>query len=283
MAIGGTIFITHDPPMRHKPILVKIMHFRLLEILEEKKQEVTQLKRNGISSPGQRDIPEIRDFKSAISQPARINLIAEIKFASPSAGMIREKTDPITIGRIYERAGAAAISLLTDQKFFHGHLENLPGVKQAITLSVLRKDFIIDEIQIREALAWGADAILLIVRILSKAQLKELLQVCHENNLAALVEVHDRKDLEKALDAQAVIIGINNRDLDTFEINLQTTPKLASQIPEGHIIVGESGIHDPQDIEALKGSKVNAVLVGSSLMSSGDFESKTRELVESGK
>ena len=132
-------------------------------------------------------------------------------------------TDPVKIGRIYEQAGAAAISLLTDQKFFQGHLENLPRVKQAVNLPVLRKDFIIDEIQIREALVWGADAILLIVRILSEAQFKELLQVCHEQGLAALVEVHDREDLEKALDSKAEIIGINNRDLDTFEINLQTT------------------------------------------------------------
>ena len=131
------------------------MHSRLLEILEVKKQEVATLKKNGIPLPVQKDIPMTRDFSSAISQPGRINLIAEIKFASPSAGMIREKTDPIKIGRIYEQAGAAAISLLTDQKFFHGHLENLPGVKQAVNLPVLRKDFIIDEIQIREALAWG--------------------------------------------------------------------------------------------------------------------------------
>ncbi|OGP50759.1 MAG: hypothetical protein A2Y79_04620 [Deltaproteobacteria bacterium RBG_13_43_22] len=259
------------------------MHSRLIEILEAKKQEVAQLKKKGISSPGQRDIPGIRDFKSAISKPGRINLIAEIKFASPSAGTIREKSNPMKIGQIYERAGAAAISLLTDQKFFHGHLENLPGVKQAVDLPVLRKDFIIEEIQIREALAWGADAILLIVRILSEAQLKELLHVCHENGLAALVEVHDREDLEKALHSKAEIIGINNRDLDTFEINLQTTQKLAALIPEGHIIIGESGIHRPQDIVDLKGSGINAVLVGSSLMSSDDIESKTREMIEAGK
>ena len=266
-----------------RTISVTSMHSRLIEILEAKKQEVARLKKMGITYPGQMGIPGIRDFKSAISQPGRINLIAEIKFASPSAGMIREKTDPIKIGQIYEQAGAAAISFLTDQKFFNGHLENLPGVKQAINLPVLRKDFIIDEIQIREALTWGADAILLIVRILSKTQLKELLQVCHENSLAALVEVHDRKDLEKAIDSKAEIIGINNRDLDTFEINLQTTFALVTQIPEGHIIVGESGIHNQIDIEGLKGTKVNAVLVGSSLMSSEDIEEKTREMVEAGR
>jgi indole-3-glycerol phosphate synthase len=259
------------------------MHSRLIEILKEKKQEVAHLKKNGIPLPVQRELPGIRDFKSAISRPGRINLIAEIKFASPSAGTIRETTDPVKIGRIYEQAGAAAISLLTDQKFFHGHLENLPGVKKAVNLPVLRKDFIIDEIQIREALAWGADAILLIVRILSQAQFKELLRVCYEKGLPALVEVHDREDLKTALDSKTEIIGINNRDLDTFEINLQTTGRLAALIPPGHIIVGESGIHNPKDLEALKGLGINAVLVGSSLMSSKNIESKTREMVEAGK
>ncbi len=258
------------------------MHSRLIEILKEKKQEVAHLKKNGIPLPVQRELPGIRDFKSAISRPDRINLIAEIKFASPSAGTIREMTDPVKIGRIYEQAGAAAISLLTDQKFFQGHLKNLPDVKQATNLPVLRKDFIIDEIQIREALAWGADAILLIVRILSENQLKEILQVCQENNLSALVEVHDRQDLETALEAKADIIGINNRNLDTFEINLQTTYNLAALIPEGHIIVGESGLHTPEDINGLKGTKINAVLVGSSLMKSDDIESKTREMIEAG-
>jgi indole-3-glycerol phosphate synthase len=259
------------------------MHVRLIEILEEKKQEAARLKKNGIPSPIQIKIPGIRDFKSAISQPGKINLIAEIKFASPSAGMIREKTDPVKIGKTYEKAEAAAISLLTDQKFFHGQLENLPKVKQAIGLPILRKDFLIDEIQIRETLTWGADAVLLIVRILSGAQLNELLGACYEYGLAALVEVHDRDDLNKALNAGAQIIGINNRDLDTFEINLGTTPELAGLIPKGRVIVGESGIHHPEDIKALKGLNINAVLVGSSLMSSDDIEGKTIEMVEAGR
>jgi indole-3-glycerol phosphate synthase len=258
------------------------MHSRLLAIIEEKKQEVTRLKKKGIASPGPRAIPGIRDFKSAISRPGRINLIAEIKFASPSAGTIRENTDPVKIGQIYERCGAAAISLLTDQKFFHGHLENLPEVKRAISLPVLRKDFIIDEIQIREALVWGADAVLLIVRILSPGQLKELLQVCYENGSAALVEVHSPDDLGKALDSGAEIIGINNRDLDTFAINLRTTQELAVRIPQDRIIVGESGIHDKKDMVGLKDSRVNAVLIGSSLMGSDDIDIKTREMVEAG-
>lgn len=258
------------------------MHLRLLEILEEKKREVTGLKEQGIPTPGEKDLPGIRDFKSAIARPGRINLIAEIKFASPSAGTIREKTDPVEIGRIYERAGVAAISLLTDQKFFQGHLEYLPRVKEAVSLPVLRKDFIIDEIQIREALVWGADAVLLIARILSQIQLRELLQVCAETGLAALVEVHDLEDLEKALNTKAEIIGINNRDLDTFEIDLRTTYELARKIPKDRILVGESGIRNRQDLGNLKKARANAVLIGSSLMGSKDLESRTREMVEAG-
>jgi indole-3-glycerol phosphate synthase len=251
--------------------------------MEEKKREVSLLKQKGLTAPEVSEPPEIRDFKSAISRPGRINLIAEIKFASPSAGTIREKTDPAQIGRTYERSGAAAISLLTDQKFFHGHLEYLPLVKQAVNLPILRKDFIIDKIQILQAFIWGADAVLLIARILSEAQLKEFLQVCQEHGLAALVEVHDREDLEKALEAKTEIIGINNRDLETFTINLNTTWELSARIPAGHIIVGESGFNGPKDIESLKGSRVNAVLIGSSLMGSDDLESKTREMIEAGR
>jgi indole-3-glycerol phosphate synthase len=258
------------------------MHLRLLEIIEEKKREVARLKAEGIAIPKEKNLPGIRDFKSAIARSGRINLIAEIKFASPSAGTIREKADPAGIGRIYERAGAAAISLLTDRKFFQGHLEYLPQVKEAVNLPILRKDFIIDEIQIREALVWGADAVLLIARILSRVQLKELLQVCAESGLAALVEVHDLEDLEKALATRAEIIGINNRDLDTFEIDLRTTYALARKVPKDRILVGESGFRDPDDLEGLKEVGVNAVLIGSSLMASDNLEGKTREMVEAG-
>ena len=258
------------------------MHSRLVEILKEKKKEVARLKKNGIPSPPQPGIPVMRNFKSAISRPDRINLIAEIKFASPSAGHIREKSQPEGIGRSYERAGAAAISLLTDKEFFQGDLKNLPGVKQNITLPVLRKDFIIEEIQIREALAWGADAVLLIVKILSKSQLKELLQVCSVHNLPALVEVHDPEDLEIALDSRAEIIGINNRNLDTFEVDLRTTVQMVPRVPAGPVIVSESGIHTAEQVRQLRKVRVNAVLIGSSLMGSQDLELKTREMVEAG-
>ena len=258
------------------------MHSRLKEILAEKRKEVEVLKKRGVSTGRENDIPPTRDFRGAISMPRRIGLIAEIKFASPSAGVIREETDPITIGQIYEEAGAAAISLLTDKKYFHGDLHYLPQLKRAVSLPILRKDFIIDELQVRESLVWGADAVLLIVRILSKQQLTRLLDTCQELGLAALTEVHDGDEVQRAIECGAEIIGINNRDLDTFEVDLQTTVKLAPLVPDRCILVGESGIGDGTDIRRLDGMGLNAVLVGSALMKSDDVGKKTREMVEAG-
>jgi len=257
------------------------MHKKLLEIIEEKKKEVAILKKDGIRPPDG-EIPPLRDFKDALSRPGRINLIAEIKFASPSAGNIREKTDPSAIGMIYEQAGAAAISLLTDKKFFQGDIAYLPALKRSISLPILRKDFIIDGIQVKEASSYGADAVLLIARILSGRQLKELIALCRELGTAPLIEVHDREDIDKAITCGADIIGVNNRDLDTFEIDNKNTYRLAPLIPEGSVIVGESGINDEKDIAALKGIPVNAVLVGSVLMKSNDIAGITGGLVKAG-
>jgi len=255
------------------------MHQKLREIIEEKQQEVARLK-NVTLWGMDNDLPHLRDFKAAISMPGRINLIAEIKFASPSAGLIREKTDPTSIGRIYEGAGAAAISLLTDKRFFQGDLNNLPLLKKAVSLPILRKDFIIDEIQVRESYYFGADAILLIARILPREQLKDLIDLCRDMKLTPLTEVHDMADLDKAIECGADVIGINNRDLDTFEVDIDTTFTLAPMVPEDCIVVSESGINDREDIRALKGAGINAVLVGSALMKSDDPAAKTREMVE---
>ena len=257
------------------------MHQKLKEIIEQKYKEVAVLKKEGIPDIDC-EIPPLRDFKKAISAPGKINLISEIKFASPSAGSIRDACDPVEIGVTYEKAGASAISFLTDRKFFNGDIKNLPPVKRAVSLPVLRKDFIIDEIQIREAAIYGADAVLLIVRILDADRLKDLIKFCSELGLAALTEVHDKKDLDMALECGADIIGINNRDLDTFQVNISTTRELAEHVPESCILVSESGILNSEHIEILKGKGINAVLVGSALMSSGDVEGKARELVEAG-
>jgi indole-3-glycerol phosphate synthase len=257
------------------------MHQKLIEIIEEKKIEVAKLKREGIIPPDG-DIPGLRDFKAAISKPGRINLIAEIKFVSPSAGAIREKTDPAAIGKIYEGAGASAISLLTDRKFFQGDMVYLPVVRRAVSLPVLRKDFIIDEIQVKEAALYGADAALLIARILTTEQLKNLIIACRELGPAPLTEVHDMDDLNKAMECGADIIGINNRDLDTFHIDIHNTFKLAPLTPGGCVLVGESGIENEEDVRALKGTGVNAVLVGSALMKSTDIGVKTSAFVKAG-
>ncbi|MDX1708213.1 MAG: indole-3-glycerol phosphate synthase TrpC [Desulfobacterales bacterium] len=258
------------------------MHQRLNEILAQKRDEVTRLKR---SMPHNRDNerPPLRDFKSAISIPQQVNLIAEIKFASPSAGLIREKADPVAIGRIYEEAGAAAISLLTDQRFFKGDIAQLPRLKKAISLPILRKDFIIDAIQIREAFLYGADALLLIARILSQQQLAEYIMLCRKLGMAPLTEVHSKEDLEKAVASGAEIIGINNRDLDNFIVDMNTTFELAPLIPNHCVGVCESGVSGEEDIVALKTTSIHAVLVGSSLMQSEDPGLKTQKIVRAGK
>jgi indole-3-glycerol phosphate synthase len=259
------------------------MNSRLAEIIAEKHREVHRLKKVGPPRNGIRDVSPVRDFRGAISVPNRVNLIAEIKFASPSMGIIRKEGDPLLIGQTYEEAGAAAISLLTDKRFFKGDLESLPRLKKAVSLPVLRKDFIVDEIQVRESFIYGADAILLIVHLLSQQQLKSLMNLCKDLGMVALVEVHDREDLEKALECEAEIIGINNRNLETFEVDLSTTVELVPLVPNRHIIVSESGISNGNDIQVLMRSRVQAVLVGSSIMKSDDVLGKARELVFAGK
>ncbi|MBW2143406.1 MAG: indole-3-glycerol phosphate synthase TrpC [Deltaproteobacteria bacterium] len=259
------------------------MHSRLVEILDEKQREVERLKKKGLPDESQAEGLEIRNFKSALSTPGRTDLIAEIKFASPSAGVIREKSDPLLIGRMYDEAGAAAISLLTDEKFFGGNLQNLTPLKKAVTLPILRKDFIIHEIQVRESLLFGADAILLIVRILSGQQLKDLLAAARESGLAVLTEVHDTADLETAIDCGAEIIGINNRNLDTFEVDVKTTLEIAPLVPDNHVVVSESGIFTGEDIGRVKRCGVQAVLVATSIMKSDNPADKVKELVKAGR
>jgi indole-3-glycerol phosphate synthase len=259
------------------------MHSQLLRILREKEREVAHLKKEGIATGWEMNALPVRDFKAAISVPGRISLIAEIKFASPSEGTICKDGDPIEMGHIYEGAGAAAISLLTDKRFFNGDINRLPRLKNAISLPILRKDFIIDAVQVRESLLYGADSVLLLARILSREHLKELLGLCLEFGMAGLTEIHDRDDLEKAVDCGAEIIGINNRDLDTFKVDLKTTLDLAPMIPERCILVSESGISGEGDIRLLKGCGIEAILVGTSLMKTKDLKAKTRELVEAGR
>jgi indole-3-glycerol phosphate synthase len=272
-------------------------------IVEEKKREVARLPARLIAAGDLRDAllerDEQRDFLAALRKPRHgdIALIAEVKKASPSAGVICKDFDPVRIAKEYEAAGASCLSVLTDGKFFQGSLDYLRQIRAAVKLPLLRKDFIIDERQILEAIEWGADAILLIVAILSDEQLKKFHSLAAEAGLAALVEVHDEIELERALKIGAKIIGVNNRNLKNFKVDLATTEKLAaelyrrtgvppvSKIKDGDrqdacpTLVAESGIHTRADVERLKKCGANAILVGESLMRGGDIQSKVRELI----
>lgn len=223
--------------------------------------------------------PVRRHFKSSISGET-IHLIAEIKKASPSKGLLCPGFNPAALARTYERAGAAAISVLTEEKFFQGSLEHLRDVKaETRTTPLLRKDFIIDPYQLLESLVYGADAVLLIVAALSQTELQLLLKEAVAMGLAPLVEIHNRIELERALDSGAEIIGINNRDLKTFEVSLETTFTLLRYIPAETIVVSESGIRGRKDVEEMEKAGVNAILVGESIVTAASPETQIRRLL----
>jgi len=259
------------------------------KIVEAKKREVAKLPARLIAAGDLRDAllehGERRDFIAALRKPRHggIALIAEVKKASPSAGVICKDFNPVRIAKEYEAGGASCLSVLTDEKFFQGSLDDLRQIRVAAKLPLLRKDFIIDERQILEAVEWGADAILLIVAILNDEQLQKFHSLTTEAGLAVLVEVHDEAELERALKIGAELIGVNNRDLTNFNVDLATTEKLARKIGadnlQGKILVAESGIHTRVDVERLKQCGAKAVLVGESLMKNGDIQAKVRELI----
>jgi indole-3-glycerol phosphate synthase len=222
--------------------------------------------------------PDPRDFPTAL-RGEEVAIIAEIKRASPSEGAIREgQFDPAAIARQYEDAGAAALSVLTDEEFFAGRLEYMTAAREACSLPVLRKDFIIDDYQLYEARAAGADAVLLIVAALRPAQLRDLLALTRSLGMSALVESHDEAELEIALESGAEVLGVNNRDLHTFEVDLGATERLAEMIPDDRILVAESGVHTREDIEHLAAAGADAVLVGTALMRAEDPGEALREL-----
>ena len=241
---------------------------RLEEILLAKRDEIEQLRpRMAELDRMAQARTDFRGFRKAIEAAAeKLAIIAEVKKASPSAGVIAESFDPIQIATNYERAGANAISVLTDTKFFQGSLAHLKNVRSAVSLPLLRKDFIWDRAQIAESAANGADAILLIVAALTQDQLVRLLKNTTEYRLEALVEVHTQDELQRALEAGAEIVGINNRNLTTFDVDLATTEKLCREVADEIVLVSESGIKTPADIARVKGCGVDAVLVGEALM-----------------
>jgi indole-3-glycerol phosphate synthase len=220
----------------------------------------------------------VRDFRLALRKPG-LSLIAEVKCASPSKGVFLKDFDPVTLADLYERTGARAISVLTDERYFKGSLAHLKSVRTHVSLPCLRKEFIIDEYQIYESRAAGADAILLIVRILSDEQLRDYLQLAASLDLASLVEVHTAEEVDRALACGAGIIGINNRDLSTFETNLDVTMDLKRRVPGGHVLVSESGISTAEDARRLEQGGIDAILVGEALVGSNDVAAKARELL----
>jgi indole-3-glycerol phosphate synthase len=256
-------------------------------IIEQKKCEVAQLPARLIAAGDLRDAllerGERRDFLAALKNPqtGQIGLIAEVKKASPSMGVICPNFDPVRIAKEYEAAGASCLSVLTDEKFFQGSLDYLRQIRAAVKLPLLRKDFIIDERQILEAIEWGADAILLIVAILTDEQLAKFHSLAVEAGLAVLVEVHDEEELERALKISPKLVGVNNRNLKTFKVDLATTEKLASRITHhGSLLVAESGIHTRADVAWVRHCGAGAILVGESLVKQGDIGAKVRELLE---
>jgi indole-3-glycerol phosphate synthase len=218
-----------------------------------------------------------RPFRDALAQPGRLSVIAEHKRRSPSAGTIREELTVEQVVTAYERGGAAALSVLTEQLSFGGSLGDLRAARAASTLPVLRKDFIVDRYQVRESASAGADAILLIVAALTPAELAELHAEAADAGLAVLVEVHDARELEQALCAGAELIGVNNRDLTTLEVDLERTFELIPQIPDGKVIVAESGLRSRAVLERLARAGVDAVLIGEALMRSPDLELAVRD------
>jgi len=215
--------------------------------------------------------PPARDFRAALARRGPIHLIAEIKKASPSAQVIRSQFDPVAIARIYQQHGAACLSVLTDTPFFQGHLEHLAHVRAAVEIPLLRKDFLIDDYQVVEARAAGADAILLIAEILDDVLLHRLLERARDLGMSALVEFHDETNLTRVLESGADLVGINNRDLRHFHTDLDNTMRLRDRIPPEVIVVSESGIRTRRDVERLEAAGVSAILVGESLMRAPDI------------
>jgi indole-3-glycerol phosphate synthase len=217
------------------------------------------------------DAPPVRDFFAALAKPGPIRLIAEVKKASPSAGVIRQDFDPVAIAQVYERHGASCLSVLTDEPHFQGHLDYLTAVRANVALPVLRKDFVLDSYQVVEARAAGADAVLLIAECLDDCNLRKLHNEIVELGMTPLVEIYDPENLPRVLEAGATLIGVNNRDLRTFKVDLEHTLRLRPGIPAECVMVSESGVKTHADVERLEAAGVDAILVGESLMREADI------------
>lgn len=254
----------------------------LAEIVQSKKKEVEEAIRQrplrDLMSQAD-DAPPTKDFADALKQGDGIQLIAEVKKASPSKGVIRADFDPVSIAKQYATSGAACISVLTDEKYFQGSLDYLVAIREAVDVPLLRKDFIIHPYQVFESRVAGADAVLLIAECLNRQELRGLTQLIRELGMQALIELYDKRNLENVLNTGTELIGINNRDLNTFEVDLEHTTRLRKDVPPGKIVVGESGIHTRADALMLQEHGVQAMLVGESLMRQQDVGAATAALL----
>jgi indole-3-glycerol phosphate synthase len=253
----------------------------LERIVASKRREIAESKVQISSAELERRLsaaPTVRDLGAALDRPPGVQILAEVKRASPSKGVLREPFDPVGIARIYEDHGAAAISVLTDEPFFQGNLSYLSAIRAAVALPVLRKDFILEYYQILEARAAGADAILLIAECLDGDELPRLLRETHGLGMEALVELYEPDNLGRVIDSGAKLIGVNNRDLRGFDTRLEHTLDLSPRIPADRCLVSESGIRTRADVEMLQRAGVRAVLIGETFMRSADIGAKLDEL-----
>jgi len=251
-------------------ILARIVEHKRIELARDLPLRAELERRAAVRS-------DYRDFKRALTAHPP-SVIGEIKKASPSKGVFTEHFDPASNARMYASGGAAALSVLTDREFFHGSLSDLEIARAAVSVPVLRKDFTLDELHVIEAAAHGADAILLIVALLEERSLRDLRELAARYRMAALVEVHDAYEVETALASGAEIVGVNNRNLHTFDVSLETSLQLAAKIPAHVVKVSESGIHSRADVARLAGAGYQAFLVGEHLMKSADPSAALREL-----
>lgn len=250
-------------------------------IVASKRQEIVQARARlplGQLEKGLNQAPPVRDFRAALENGRRPGIIAEVKKASPSAGEFRPDFDPLALARVYAECGANAISVLTDEPFFQGRLEYLSAIRAAVAPPVLRKDFLLDAYQVVEARIAGADAVLLIAEILDQPTLTTLLGQARALGMEALVELYDPENLDRVLDSGASIVGINNRNLRSFETRLEHTLELAERIPRGVCLVSESGIRTHADMVRLQAAGVGAVLIGETFMRSADIPAAFRQL-----
>lgn len=256
----------------------------LSKIVATKQEELKQLKQTMTLAQAEREVahlPACLGFEQALTAQRKrnIGLIAEVKKASPSKGLIRADFDPVSLAQSYERAGADCLSVLTDKEYFQGNNDYLQQVRQMVSLPILRKDFTLDVLQVYEARLIGADAVLLIAAILSDGQLLELYDAAKGLGMDVLVEVHDQEELERVLQTEATLIGINNRNLKTFETSLQTTEQLISHIPQGKTIVSESGLGEVAHIEYVRNLGADAVLIGEHFMRQPEIEQAVTDLL----